>query len=158
MRRAFYRRYAIADEAMLRESAEKLSALHRTEQDAPWRVAPMAGTAQWLGQSTGKVRGPRRLMPKLSCSEVLVLGDDRNESSRGARSEPRAPETLDRRALTMKDPRNDLGHPLVRLRPITLALENCSELWREPANPGLRRRVDTPSGPPSGERSGVGGR
>jgi integrase len=39
---AIYRRYAIADEAMLRESAEKLSALHRTEQDAPRRVVPLA--------------------------------------------------------------------------------------------------------------------
>jgi hypothetical protein len=37
-----YRRYAIADEGMLRESAEKLSALHQAEQQAPRRVLTLA--------------------------------------------------------------------------------------------------------------------
>ena len=44
---AIYRRYAIADEGMLRESAAKLSALHQAEQEAPRRLVAMAvGTAR----------------------------------------------------------------------------------------------------------------
>jgi hypothetical protein len=42
---AIYRRYAIADESMLREGAEKLSALHQAEQDAR-RVVALAGAAR----------------------------------------------------------------------------------------------------------------
>jgi len=40
---AIYRRYAIADETMLREGGEKLSALHQSEQDQPATVRPLAG-------------------------------------------------------------------------------------------------------------------
>jgi integrase len=39
---AIYRRYAIADEAMLREGAEKLSALHEAERDTVQVVVPLA--------------------------------------------------------------------------------------------------------------------
>lgn len=38
---AIYRRYAIADESMLREGAEKLSALHQAERDASQVVMPL---------------------------------------------------------------------------------------------------------------------
>jgi integrase len=41
-----YRRYAIADEGLLRESALKLSAFHQTEQSAPRRVVPLADAAR----------------------------------------------------------------------------------------------------------------
>lgn len=43
---AIYRRYAIADEALLRESAVKLSTLHQAEQAAPRRVIPLAEAAR----------------------------------------------------------------------------------------------------------------
>ena len=40
---AIYRRYAIADEAMLKEAGEKLSAFHSVEQGRSARVIPLAG-------------------------------------------------------------------------------------------------------------------
>jgi integrase len=39
---AIYRRYAIADESMLREGAEKLSALHQAERGASQVVVPLS--------------------------------------------------------------------------------------------------------------------
>jgi hypothetical protein len=39
---AIYRRYAIADEGMLREAAVKLSALHDAERATPSTVVPLA--------------------------------------------------------------------------------------------------------------------
>jgi integrase len=42
---SIYRRYAIADEAMLREGAAKLSALHQAEQTQPAMVRPIAARA-----------------------------------------------------------------------------------------------------------------
>ena len=41
-----YRRYAIADEGLLRESALKLSAFHQTEQSTPRRVVSLADAAR----------------------------------------------------------------------------------------------------------------
>ena len=38
-----YHRYAIADEVMLREGAEKLAALHQANADAPRKVIPLSG-------------------------------------------------------------------------------------------------------------------
>jgi integrase len=38
---SIYRRYAIADEAMLREGAIKLAAFHASEKDGPRRIVPM---------------------------------------------------------------------------------------------------------------------
>ncbi len=38
-----YRRYAISDEASLRESAKKLSALHEAELGSPRTVIPIKG-------------------------------------------------------------------------------------------------------------------
>lgn len=43
---AIYRRYAIADEALLRESALKLSALHQAERQTAKRVIPLAEAAR----------------------------------------------------------------------------------------------------------------
>lgn len=40
---SIYRRYAIADEAMLREAGAKLSALHDAQRTAPRTVLPLAG-------------------------------------------------------------------------------------------------------------------
>src|SRR5260370_13621930 len=39
---AIYRRYAIADEAMLREGGEKLSALHQADHDQPATITPIS--------------------------------------------------------------------------------------------------------------------
>lgn len=38
---AVYRRYAIVDEAMLREGAEKLAAFHSSEENAPRNEVPL---------------------------------------------------------------------------------------------------------------------
>jgi len=38
-----YRRYAIVDEAMLREGAEKLAAFHSSENSARKKVVPLKG-------------------------------------------------------------------------------------------------------------------
>jgi integrase len=60
---SIYRRYAIADEAMLREGAAKLSALHQAEQAQPATIRPIAlrqrtGTSD---RSAGQIADPRRL-------------------------------------------------------------------------------------------------
>lgn len=39
---SIYRRYAITDETMLRESADKLAALHRVQLQAPPKLIPFA--------------------------------------------------------------------------------------------------------------------
>jgi hypothetical protein len=41
---AIYRRYAIADEAMLREGAEKLAALHASVSETPGKVVVLRDT------------------------------------------------------------------------------------------------------------------
>ena len=40
---SIYRRYAIADEVMLREGAEKLAALHQANADAPRKIVRFSG-------------------------------------------------------------------------------------------------------------------
>ena len=65
---AIYRRYAIADESMLREAAAKLSALHTAQREALRKVyfeGPLASFDQVVAKSAGsgdpalKLRGPQ---------------------------------------------------------------------------------------------------
>src|SRR3989442_1306797 len=65
---AIYRRYAIADESMLREAAAKLSALHAAQRKALRKVyfeGPLTsfdqvcGQVGGLGDSSLKLRGPQ---------------------------------------------------------------------------------------------------
>jgi len=43
---AIYRRYAIADEAMLRDAADKLATLHQAERNGPATVVALPVTAR----------------------------------------------------------------------------------------------------------------
>jgi len=57
---AIYRRYAIADEAMLREGASKLAALHAAEPRAARRMAAQGGSASENWHRTDTIGGVRR--------------------------------------------------------------------------------------------------
>jgi integrase len=58
---AIYRRYAIADETMLREGAAKLSALHQSEQDHPATIRPIATRLKTGTNHRSPGADPRRL-------------------------------------------------------------------------------------------------
>ena len=49
---AIYRRYAIADEAMLKEGAVKLAAFHASEKDGPRKVIPLKKRKGQIRQDT----------------------------------------------------------------------------------------------------------
>jgi len=56
---SIYRRYAIVDEAMLKEGAAKLQILHDTQQSPASNVVRLAD-AKRLGSSSGRVARPKR--------------------------------------------------------------------------------------------------
>ena len=85
---SIYRRYAIADEVMLREGAEKLAALHQANADAPRKIVRFSGREDLADQvwgqnanqqSISKVRAKLAPSPRLQSAtgkrKTLILQD-----------------------------------------------------------------------------------